>query len=154
MIKGVHHVSMCTKNLDRLKAFYCDSFGFTVVYNRETPTEPNSATDSMLALKDASFRMAMLKGPNIFVEMFEFAAPTGKPSNLQRPVCDAGITHLCLSVSDIQGEYARLKNAGVSFHCPPQKRPGVGQATYGRDPDGNVFELIETDPDCPFASSL
>jgi catechol 2,3-dioxygenase-like lactoylglutathione lyase family enzyme len=151
MIKGVHHVAMSTRNIDRLKAFYRDRFGFEVVYEREKAGEPNSSSDAIFGLKNASFRMVMLKGPNIFVEMFEFASPEGRPSDPQRPVCDAGITHLCLSVTDIHGEYSRLKDAGVSFHCPPQKRPGIGQATYGRDPDGNVFELIETDPGCAFA---
>lgn len=151
MIKGVHHVAMSTKNIDRLKAFYRDRFGFKVVYEREKAGEPNPSSDAIFGLQGASFRMAMLKGPNVFVEMFEFASPEGKPSDPRRPVCDAGITHLCFSVTDIHGEYSRLKDAGVTFHCTPQKRPGVGQATYGRDPDGNVFELIETDPECAFA---
>jgi catechol 2,3-dioxygenase-like lactoylglutathione lyase family enzyme len=59
-----------------------------------------------------------------------------------RPVCDHGITHICLDVVDIDTEYERLRAAGMTFHCPPQ---GVGalRATYGRDPDGNVVELLE-----------
>jgi hypothetical protein len=28
------------------------------------------------------------------------------------------------------------------FHCPPQTRSGL-RVTYGRDPDGNVVELLE-----------
>ena len=37
----------------------------------------------------------------------------------------------------------RLMEAGVSFHCPPIDFSGIAKATYGRDPDGNVFELRE-----------
>jgi hypothetical protein len=33
-----------------------------------------------------------------------------------------------------------MKNGAV-FHCPPQDFGGAVKATYGRDPDGNVFEL-------------
>ena len=29
------------------------------------------------------------------------------------------------------------------FHCPPQEVEGGIRATYGRDPDGNVVELLE-----------
>ena len=150
MIKGVHHVAICTRNLERLMAFYRDGFGL-VVYQREAPTEPNPASDAILGLKGASFRMAMLKSSNMFIEMFEFAAPPGKDNVPNRPVVDAGITHTCFTVTDIQTEYERLQSIGMVFHCPPQIRPGIGKATYGRDPDGNVIELIETEPGCPFA---
>ncbi|HJP36347.1 MAG TPA: VOC family protein, partial [Gammaproteobacteria bacterium] len=61
----------------------------------------------------------------------------------RRPVCDHGITHLCLQVSDIDAEYERLKAAGMVFHCPPQAVGDAIHATYGRDPDGNVVELLE-----------
>ncbi len=152
MIKGLHHVAICTKNLDRLIAFYRDNFGLKVVYQRETPTEPNPASDAIFGLKGVSFRMAMLKSSNVFIEMFQFATPPGKDGDPRRPVVDAGITHTCFTVTDIQAEYDRLKAAGMVFHCPPQVRPGIGKATYGRDPDGNVIELIETDPECPFAA--
>lgn len=151
MIKGVHHVAICTKNIDRLMAFYRDGFGMKVIYQREAPTEPNPASDAIFGLKGASFRMAMLKAANVHIEMFEFATPPGKDGDPRRPVVDAGITHTCFSVTDIWAEYERLKAAGMAFHCPPQDRPGVGMATYGRDPDGNVIELIETVPECPFA---
>ena len=66
-------------------------------------------------------------------------------------MCDHGITHLCLDVSDIDAEYARLKGAGMRFHCPPQDL-GAARATYGRDPDGNVVELQEVmEPTSPMA---
>jgi hypothetical protein len=68
-----------------------------------------------------------------------------------RPVCDHGITHLCLNVTDIDKEYERLNAAGMRFHCPPQHM-GALKATYGRDPDGNVVELLEvTDAKNPIA---
>jgi predicted enzyme related to lactoylglutathione lyase len=47
---------------------------------------------------------------------------------------------LCFDVDDVEAEYQRLLAAGVRFHTPPQDF-GSARATYGRDPDGNVFEL-------------
>ena len=35
-----------------------------------------------------------------------------------------------------------LVSKGVNFHCPPQDFGSV-KATYGRDIDGNVFEIQE-----------
>jgi extradiol dioxygenase family protein len=45
-------------------------------------------------------------------------------------------------------EYERLERAGVAFHCPPQSLVDekLGESvlvTYGRDPDGNIFELMQ-----------
>ena len=75
-------------------------------------------------------------------ELFECQQPSPKHGDPKRPVSDHGITHFCIEVSDIDSEYQRLSAAGVPFHCPPLNF-GTAKATYGRDPDGNVFELLE-----------
>ena len=59
-----------------------------------------------------------------------------------RQLCDHGITHLCLEVDDIEAEHTRLSAAGMRFHHAPVQNDGA-KMTYGRDPDGNVIELIE-----------
>jgi catechol 2,3-dioxygenase-like lactoylglutathione lyase family enzyme len=84
----------------------------------------------------------MLTAGNACIELFEYSSPQPRPGDSKRPVCDHGITHLCLDVSDIEDEYERLKAAGMLFHCPPQDMGGI-KATYGRDPDGNIVELLE-----------
>ena len=43
---------------------------------------------------------------------------------------------------DIDKEYERLAAAGMRFHCAPVQN-GDAKMTYGRDPDGNVIELLE-----------
>jgi catechol 2,3-dioxygenase-like lactoylglutathione lyase family enzyme len=151
MIRGVHHVSITTPDRERLVAFYRDLLGFEVVY--ESAWDGGAATaDAIYALKDTAVRMSMLRAANLYLEVFQFERPVGRPGDPDRPVCDAGVTHMCLCVDDVEAEYARLKAAGVRFHCPPQGRrgEGVGGATYGRDPDGNIFELIEPNPAGPF----
>jgi glyoxylase I family protein len=58
-----------------------------------------------------------------------------------------------LHVRDLIGEYERLKAAGVVFNSEPVKRK-THSAVYGRDPDGNVFEMLEVfDPTHPYAMS-
>ena len=150
MIRGVHHTSITTADRDRLVAFYRDLLGFEVVSESEW-SGGNPAADTIFGLKDSAVRMAMLRASNAYLEIFEFARPEGRPADPDRPVCDLGVTHICLCVSDIQAEYARLSAAGMRFHCPPQAAGAVGAATYGRDPDGNIVELIEPDPKGPFA---
>lgn len=140
MIKGMNHVGVSVSNLERAVEFYRDAFGMEIVVQRSFEGERD---ETILGLRGARGRVAMVALGNAEIELFEFASPRPKPADPNRPVCDHGITHFCLQVTDLHAEYARLKGAGVTFHCPPLDFPGVGRATYGRDPDGNVFELIE-----------
>jgi catechol 2,3-dioxygenase-like lactoylglutathione lyase family enzyme len=142
MIHGIHHTAISSADIERSLRFYRDLLGFEEVFklNWEVGTK---TLDDITGLTDSSARVVMLKAGNACVELFEFETPTPKQAAERRPVCDHGITHLCLQVSDIDGEYERLKAAGMVFHCPPQAVGDSLRATYGRDPDGNVVELLE-----------
>lgn len=141
MIRGIHHVAISTPNMDRLLGFYRDLLGFEEVGSAEWP-KGTEMVNKVLGLADSSARQAMLKSANLCVELFEFSTPEPQPMDPNRPVCNHGHTHLCLDVVDIGSVYNKLKDAGVRFHAPPQDFGSV-RATYGRDPDGNVFELQE-----------
>lgn len=146
----IHHASITTPDLDRLRDFYCRHFGFVEVLATQWAGD-NAAADAIYGLCGSAVRMAMLRLDDSFLELFEFAHPQGRPGDPLRPVCDAGYTHICIAVDDIAADYARLCAAGMVFNCPPQIAVGLGIATYGRDPDGNLVELLQVDPAGPFA---
>jgi catechol 2,3-dioxygenase-like lactoylglutathione lyase family enzyme len=142
MIQGLwfDHVGLSVTNLDRAIEFYRDVMGFEFVTGREFS---DARYEAIMNLKGAQGRVATLKAQNMQVELFEFFNPTPKGMDSSRPVCDHGITHFCMQVGNLDQTYETLKSAGVRFHCPPfEFVPGI-KATYGRDPDGNVFELLE-----------
>lgn len=142
MIKAIHHAAISTGNLDRLVAFYRDSMGFEVA--QEFGWEKGSpVADAITGLSDSAAKVAMLQLEDFRLELFEFTSPTPEPGDTNRPVCDHGITHLCFLVQDINTEYERLNSSGMVFHCPPQSMGPNTLVTYGRDPDGNVIELME-----------
>lgn len=141
MIRGIHHVAISTPDLDRLLGFYRDLLGFREVMNVDWP-QGSSDIDDILGLENSSAKQVMLRADNLCLELFEFEQPEPKRMDAGRPVCDHGHTHICFDVSDIDSVYERMLEAGTQFHCPP-KDFGDIKATYGRDPDGNVFELQE-----------
>lgn len=148
MIRGIHHVAISTPDLDRLLEFYRDLLGFKEVMRFEWP-KGTEQVNSILGLNDSSGRQAMLKAANLCIELFEFESPAPEPMDTNRPVCNHGHTHICLDVVDIHSVYQKLLAAGITFHAPPQEFEDM-LATYGRDPDGNVFELQEIKkPDDP-----
>jgi glyoxylase I family protein len=142
VIKNLNHVGMSVANLERSLRFYRDLLGMEVVA-REAFS--GALYETILALRDASGEVALVKLGNLELELFEFSSPAPLSGDLARPVCNHGITHFCIEVSDIDNEYQRLKAAGVTFHCPPLEFPGYAKATYGRDPDGNVIEFLQVD---------
>jgi glyoxylase I family protein len=140
VIHGLNHVGLSVSDLDRSIEFYCECLGMEVV--AQTSVE-GDLYQQILALKGASGKAALLKRSNMQIELFEFSSPVPKPGDPRRPVCDHGITHFCIDVTDIELEYQRLSAAGVYFHCAPLDFGGIAKAAYARDPDGNVFELWE-----------
>jgi len=145
VITGIHHVAISTPDAERLLEFYRDLLGLEVVFGGTWPVGTEQA-DAITGLRGSSARQVLLRCGNAYVELFEYAAPEAQPGDPDRPVCDHGITHLCLDVEDLDAEYERLLEAGMRFHCPPQDLGAGIRTTYGRDPDGNVVELQELTP--------
>ena len=141
MILGFHHAAISTPDLDRCLLFYKDIVGCEEAWTFEWPAGTPEA-DAMTGLENSAARAVMLKLGDSFLEIFEFSSPKPAPLNPQRPVCDHGITHVCLQVQDLHTEVARMKAAGMHFHSEPLTQD-TGYVIYGRDPDGNVVELIE-----------
>jgi catechol 2,3-dioxygenase-like lactoylglutathione lyase family enzyme len=142
MINGLHHTALSVKDMDTSLAFYRDLLGLEVMFDTSWEAGREIA-DTILRLRDSAARQTMLKLGNAYLELFEFHSPAPAPQDIDRPVCDRGITHICMDVTDVDAEYTRLTAAGMEFHCEPQNLGKTVRTTYGRDPDGNVLELQE-----------
>ena len=146
MIIGVHHTAISVPDMDAAIAFYNGVLGFEIV-SQGSWEKGFVEADRIVGLRDSVAKSAMLRGANTHIELFEYVEPRGKDQVFDHPMNDHGITHFCLQVTDIQTEYERLKDAGMTFHCEPQVM-GKTAATYGRDPFGNVIEIYEiNDPE-------
>lgn len=148
MFHSLHHASITTADVDRLSAFYETNFGFARIYSGEWDGGA-STPDAIFGLTDTSVRMVMLRLGDTFLELFEFRRPV-RGRDDDRAVAVPGLTHIAVITDDIDADYDRLLAAGVTFHCPPQEASGLCRATYARDPDGNIVELLQPEPGGPF----
>jgi catechol 2,3-dioxygenase-like lactoylglutathione lyase family enzyme len=144
MIKGFNHIGMSVADLERSIRFYCDGLGMRLASQStfQRGTE-GGRYEEILGLQGATGKVALLKLETLQLELFEFSYPAPKRGDPNRPVCDHGITHFGIEVAGIEQVCERLERAGATFHCPPLDFFGRARATYVRDPDGNVFELLE-----------
>ena len=141
MIKRINHIGMSVKSLDRSIAFYRDLLGMEIVIEPVSFSGP--IYEAVLGLRGAAGKVAVVRKAGMEIELFEFSTPSPQSPVEDRQVCEHGISHFSFEVADIDREYERLRAAGVVFHCPPQNFQDAALATYARDPDGNVFELVE-----------
>lgn len=142
MILGVHHPALAVPDMKRALDFYCGVLGFRVVMEAELPSGFPPMNEA-LGLADAGCQVRMLRKGNSCIELFEFAK--SEPGTPQRPVNRLGITHLALVTDDYQKDYDHLAAHGVTFNAAPFGGPPQRFA-YGRDPFGNVIELLEHAP--------
>ena len=141
MILGLHHCAISTHDIARLAGFYTGLLGFEEVY-RAGWARDAEAQNNLLGTTGSAARLIKLRQRNAYLELFEFEAPQPDERSIHQRLFGYGLTHLCLAVTDIQGEYARLVAAGMQFNSAPARRPQYS-VVYGRDPDGNVVELLE-----------
>jgi catechol 2,3-dioxygenase-like lactoylglutathione lyase family enzyme len=128
-------------NIERSIEFYKELFGMA----QACPVFPigGELYDRVLALEGVQGKMCVMVKGSFHLELFEFAQPQPARKDPDYSVADRGLTHFGVEVTDIEGTYSRMLAAGVRFHSPVTQFPGGMKATYGRDPDGNVFELLE-----------
>lgn len=147
MIRGVHHLAISTPDLERFVDHYERWFGFERCGGGGWE-EGNERVDTMVGLTESAARYEMIRLGNLFIEVFEYIAPRG--AALRPRMCDHSLTHLCLYTDDVSADHERLVSLGMEFNCPPGGG-GATRATYGRDCDGNVVELLQiVDPQSRF----
>jgi catechol 2,3-dioxygenase-like lactoylglutathione lyase family enzyme len=145
VVNGLDHTGFTVTDLARSIAFYRDLLGFEVFAEGE---RHGGYFGRIVGYPDTDVRMACVRprGASHHIELFQYVSPEPRRAELEpRRV---GATHVCLTVDDLTGLYARLEERGVSsFVSPPVAIDhGVnagGSALYLRDPDGIILELFQ-----------
>ena len=148
MIRGIHHVAVHVRDLDRMIAFYRDAFGFELV-GEPFGWENDEFIDRIVAVKGSAARGAMLRAGTCYMELFQYSKPAPLHDGPLDPF-DRGYTHFCVDVTDIDEEYTRLKGLGMHFSEPAPIDVGHVKTLYGRDPEGNLIEIQQTQANCDF----
>ena len=108
---------------------------------QESEFDDDPAANRAIGLTGVKAKMAMLKAPNTYLELWQYSNP--EPSDLRSRPCDFGYPHIALQVVDIQEEYDRLTAHGMQFVGDVVHFGDDASAIYGRDPCGNIIELYE-----------
>lgn len=137
MITGLHHAALAVPDIDSALEFYCGVLGFELEMDVNLP---GGFMEKPFAIEKAGCKVRMVRKGGTRIEIFEFDdAETGTTN---RPVNRTGITHIALGSDDVPTDVATLTTAGIVFNTEVQGT-SPDQWCYGRDPFGNVIEVIE-----------
>ncbi len=136
------HTATVSPAIDRLADFYATLTGVEV--HRRGSFGPDRKFDLVGGLENARFHGAWIRLANVELEFWQYLAPETLPVS-KRDMAAPGWNHLCFESDDIAADHARLSAAGVELHSAPHDF-GNAVVFFGRDPDGNVFEILQPKP--------
>jgi len=129
-----NHLGHCVTDLARSRRFYEELLGFEVERELHPPDDPSS---TLLRLpKPLGMTALYLRRDGLVLELLHFAGGT-KPAR-ERVMNEPGLTHISLSVDDIDVVCARV--AEYAGEVLPDTNIGYG--VFIRDPDGQLLELL------------
>jgi len=141
-IIGFNHIGISVKDLDPMVSFYKDATGFEVV--KRFKIEKDSIANRLFNQSNISFETAILKGPNMLLELTQFDNQTDQLTG-NMPPQGPGMTHTCYQSKTENSGFEKFKSAGAKILTrgrEPVDLGGYGVTyAYGHDPEGNMMEL-------------
>jgi catechol 2,3-dioxygenase-like lactoylglutathione lyase family enzyme len=136
------HVSITTPDIDQAVAFYEKLTGATA--RRLRKVGPNPKVDHLTGITGVQASGAWLRVGNTQLELWQYLSPSHHSRLEDRRLCDPGYSHFAFEVRDVHEARAFGESIGMRFQGEPIEGDGV-TATYGRDPDRNIVEMIAFD---------
>jgi catechol 2,3-dioxygenase-like lactoylglutathione lyase family enzyme len=131
-----NHLGQCVTDLERSKRFYCELLGFT--FDREI-NPPDEMSAALMSLEPPlAMTACYLVRDGLTLELLYFAAEGQTRPYRARTMNEPGLTHISLSVDDIDSTLARV----VEFGGEAVAGSNIGAAAFIRDPDGQLVELL------------
>lgn len=144
-VRGLDHVNVVVSDIEKSKAWYCDTLNCTV-QDAFRISEPDLSRG--LGVPDAVLDVAFLLLPSSTtrIEMVQYVSPQASPTDVSR-ANSLGFGHFALEVEDVRATYDELVAKGVAFVSPPVDVNGTVRFCWFLDPDGNRVEIIQFDVD-------
>jgi glyoxylase I family protein len=125
MPSKMHHIGIEVRDIERSEAFYVELLGFTKV--------------SEVCFEETGRKIVFLDLGGVSAELL--SAP-GNTAYLEAPASQLGYKHLALLTADVDGDVARVREAGFKVRMEPTDVPGVSaRIAFVEDPDGIPVEL-------------
>jgi lactoylglutathione lyase len=134
-----NHVGHCVADLDRSRRFYEGLLGFRYWWQFDVPDD--QAAGVLRLTPPLGMTALYLIRDGLVLELLQYAAPGQTEAPQLRAMNQPGLTHISLSVDDIEATLARVEALGGQILDDTNK----GVVVFIRDPDGQLIELSNMD---------
>lgn len=141
-MKNIRHVGLVVSDMKKALNFYRDLLGLKI---QGTTYDKGDFINQLLVKEEIELKTIKLSADDnaTRIELLEFSNPPHN-QNKNTGLFSRGLTHVSLTVNNLDDLYLRLRKAGVEFNCPPQLSPnGRLKVTFCKDFEGNYLELTE-----------
>jgi catechol 2,3-dioxygenase-like lactoylglutathione lyase family enzyme len=141
MANTTRHVGIVVKDLAKTTDFWINLIGFKLHIDAK---EISPYIDELLDIANPELRTVKLIDENGFIiELLEFVNYPAK-DNWEGNLATTGLTHIALTVSDLESLAAKLVENDYKFISETKKSPnGSVKVVFARGPEGLMLELVE-----------
>jgi catechol 2,3-dioxygenase-like lactoylglutathione lyase family enzyme len=140
MIQDFVHVGISVFDLETSVRFYTEVLDMQIDYRAH---HRGDRISRVVGVPNAELNICVLKKGGTRLELIDYGN-AGKKTRQYKDQDSPGLIHLALKVSDVDGEYRRLKSMGYEFNSPPMvTRDNGPKICYFLGPDNVVLELYE-----------
>jgi catechol 2,3-dioxygenase-like lactoylglutathione lyase family enzyme len=131
-----NHVGHCVADVDRSRRFYEEVLGFELWREFDAPDEMTAQLLDLPA--PVGLRAVYLRQGEFVLELLGYRDAGTTPAPRPRVMNEIGLTHISVSVDDIDATVAKA----VEYGGTVLEQTHVGLAVMIRDPDGQLLELL------------
>jgi catechol 2,3-dioxygenase-like lactoylglutathione lyase family enzyme len=141
MTNTSRHIGIVVKDLAKTTEFWVNLIGFNLHTDSK---EVSPYIDELLGIANPELRTVKLIDENGFIiELLDFANYPAK-DNWEGNLATTGLTHIALTVSDLESLAAKLIKNNYKFISEIKKSPnGAVKVVFVRGPEGLMLELVE-----------
>lgn len=139
---NIRHTGIVTDNLKKSLYFYKTLLGFKV---KKRMLEKGNTTDNISNLKNVRVETIKLyKKKNQIIELLFYHSHKRSNRNKFYNISRIGISHISMTVKNLQMTYKKLKGNNIKFISEPNTSDdGNVKITFCRAPEGTLIELVE-----------
>ena len=141
MANTARHVGIVVKDIAKTTDFWTNLIGFKLHIDA---IEQFPYIDELLGIPNPGLRTVKLIDENGFIiELLEFANYPAK-DNWEGNLAATGLTHIALTVDDLESLTTKLKENNYKFISEIKKSPnGAVKVVFVKGPEGLMLELVE-----------
>ena len=128
-ITGIGHIALKVYDLDKSLAFYRDKLGFPEMMRIDRP-------------EGGLWLVYLRVTDDQFIEIFPGAETDRSPGWNGN-----AITHVCLTVDDLDAVVERVTGAGIPLLIEKKTATDGNRQAWIEDPDGNRIEFMQINPE-------